>query len=93
MDSGICYCVNPKTGKLTGAVVPEHLWKELPCYSLNVTGGDPTGTYLRVCESEWVAGQRIRKEASLHGLSVLAGKDLVCDFDGSYGPIVNEDGT
>lgn len=87
MDSGLCYCVDPLTGKLDGAILPEHQWKLLPCYSLNVTNHDPTGQYLRQCESEWAAGQRIRKETLLHGLDVYAVVDFKCDYDGSFAPI------
>lgn len=94
LESGLCYCVEPETGKLTGAVLPEHKWKDLPCYSLNVTGGDPTGTYLRVCESEMVAGLQISKEAKLHGIKdVLSVADLNCDYDGAFGLIRRIKGT
>ncbi|ODN02217.1 Equistatin [Orchesella cincta] len=87
MDSGVCYCVDPETGKLNGAVLPEHQWRNLPCYSVNLTNWDTTGEYLRVCDSEWTAGQRLYKEATMHGLDVVAVKDLNCDFDGSYAPV------
>jgi len=87
MDSAVCYCVDPQTGNLNGAVLPEHQWRNLPCYSVNLTNWDATGQYLRVCDSEWTAGQRLSKEAMLHGLDVIAVKDLNCDYDGSYAPV------
>lgn len=54
-DSGLCYCVDPKSGRLNGAVVPAHEWKGLPCYSVNLTSSwDDKSQYLRRCESERV---------------------------------------
>ncbi|OXA55675.1 uncharacterized protein LOC110848902 [Folsomia candida] len=90
-ESGLCYCVEPKTGKMTGAVLPENEWKNLPCFSLNLTNFNPELGYYRVCESEWAPAQKLSLEASLHGLKVLSGRRLNCDFDGSYAPVQNMD--
>ncbi|XP_021952389.1 uncharacterized protein LOC110849295 [Folsomia candida] len=90
-DSALCYCVEPKTGKMTGAVLPENEWKKLPCFSLNLTNSNPKFGYYRVCESEWAPAQKLSLEASLHGLDVWSGRRLNCDFDGSYAPVQNID--
>lgn len=70
-------------GRLDGAVLPEHQFHLLPCYSAELVNE----TYLRICESEWVAGERLRREGLLHGVQVLATKDLKCDPDGTYEPV------
>jgi len=91
-DSKLCYCVDTKTGKTTGAVLPEKEWKYLPCYTLNITAFDRDGEYLRMCESDWASVQKLAKEANLHGLDVLSGRTVTCDYDGSYAQIQNIDG-
>lgn len=84
-DSGLCYCVDPKTGRLNGAVLPETEWKSLPCYSLNVTGNHKDGKYLRKCESEFAANRQLKIIGRQHGLDIDM-QSILCDFDGSYPP-------
>jgi len=91
-DTGLCFCVDPLTGKTTGAVVPENQWRLLPCYSVELTNFDPAGEYLRVCESEWAVARKIAIEAELHGLQVLSGRTINCDYDGSFAPLQNIEG-
>ncbi len=83
-DSALCYCVDPRTGETTGSVVPEHLWKTLPCYDPTDPNNAESGHYLRVCESEWVAGEKISREAKLHGLVYSLPLPLDCEYDGGY---------
>ncbi|CAG7727727.1 unnamed protein product [Allacma fusca] len=78
-ESGLCYCVDPKSGEMTGAVLPEFQWKDLPCYSEDL--GDK---YLRQCESHWLATERINIEASIHGLTLVKFGKVDCDYDGSF---------
>jgi hypothetical protein len=65
-----------------GNVLPQHQWKDLPCY-------DPKKfldfNYLRVCESEWAPGQLLTTEAKVHGLAYTT-RQLDCDTDGSFKP-------
>jgi hypothetical protein len=64
---------------MNGAVLPEGQWKDLPCYTSDM--GD---TYLRQCESYWLAAGRIKIEANIHGLNLQSYEELDCDYDGSY---------
>lgn len=71
---------------MTGEVLPEHEWKNLPCYNSTATNYDDDGRYLRRCESEWAAAKKIEIEAKLHGLTFDSPSGiLVCDYDGSFG--------
>ena len=79
-DSGLCYCVNSTTGALTGAILPESLWKDLPCYNKTSMGDN----YYRQCDSYWAATERINREARLHGLAVSNFQKYYCDYDGSF---------
>jgi hypothetical protein len=90
-ESGLCYCVEPRTGKMTAAVLPEVQWKSLPCYSVNYTNFNPDLGYYRICESEWAIAKRLELEASLHGLKVLSSRRITCDLDGSFAPVQNMD--
>lgn len=84
-DSRLCYCVDEKTGKLNGAVVPETQWKRLPCLTQNVTNFMRDGRYLRKCESIHAANLHIQREGKNHGSKIELQK-VNCDYDGSYAP-------
>lgn len=86
-DSGLCYCVDPQTGDLDGAVVPPQNWKHLPCYSLNITNGSTDGMYLRKCESTYAATKLLEIENRLHGTKVDL-RPPECDYDGSFKPVL-----
>lgn len=84
-DSGICYCVDEKTGRLNGAVMPQSSWTKLPCLTPNVTNFMKDGKYLRKCESQFAAIQSIIQEGHEHNEDYSL-REFKCDYDGSYAP-------
>ncbi|ODN02213.1 Equistatin [Orchesella cincta] len=85
-DSGLCYCVDPKTGRMDGSAVPQYHWKTLPCFSVNLTNWEEDGQYLRKCESAFAAGRELQIFGKEHGTTVEM-KEYKCDYDGSYAPV------
>ncbi|CAL8109521.1 unnamed protein product [Orchesella dallaii] len=85
-DSGICYCVDPDTGKMDGSSVPQYQWKNLPCFSVNLTNWEEDGKYLRKCESAFAGGRELQIFGKEHGTSVEM-REFKCDYDGSYAPV------
>jgi hypothetical protein len=85
-DSALCYCVDEKTGKTNGGVVPQMQWKKLPCLTQNVTNFMRDGRYLRKCESQNAANLQIIQEGKMHG-SRFSLQETNCDYDGSYAPV------
>ncbi|XP_021951945.1 uncharacterized protein LOC110848903 [Folsomia candida] len=85
-DSGLCYCVHERTGKLNGAVVPEAEWEKLLCLTPNVTNFMRNGHYLRKCESNFAANVKIIKDGKLHGTEITL-PEINCDYDGSFAPV------
>lgn len=80
-DSGLCWCVEPKTGDLTSPVVPERAFSKLPCYS----AADVGSQYLRQCESAKYAMTKILDTLQTHGVQFANLGNLMCDGDGAYG--------
>ncbi|XP_060524613.1 uncharacterized protein LOC132701013 [Cylas formicarius] len=76
-----CWCVEPKTGDLTSAVVPMKAMIKLPCYSTAVIGSQ----YLRQCESKKYAQELIVNKLRTHGAKWITTDFLLCDGDGAYG--------
>jgi len=63
--------------------LPEANFKLLPCYNGTAEEFSEDGRYLRVCESEWVAGKKISLEGALHGLTYNH-VQMTCDYDGGF---------
>uniref|UniRef100_A0A336MII2 CSON000315 protein n=1 Tax=Culicoides sonorensis TaxID=179676 RepID=A0A336MII2_CULSO len=82
-DSGVCFCVEPKTGQLQlgTKVLPDNLWTKLPCYNRTLHGD----TYLRQCESMAVVQKKVDKLFELHGTKDAPLDMANCNYDGSYG--------
>ncbi|KAJ8962529.1 hypothetical protein NQ318_000920 [Aromia moschata] len=80
-DSGLCWCVEPKTGDLTAPVVPEKAMDKLPCYAVSKVGKQ----YLRQCESAKYAMTKILSTLETHGVKYASLGNLLCDGDGAYG--------
>ncbi|EDS29715.1 conserved hypothetical protein [Culex quinquefasciatus] len=89
-DGGVCWCVEPKTGQplpQVPAVLPS-MWTKLPCYN-STQHGD---RYLRQCESAATAQKLVQQKFTVHGHTEVALADVVCDYDGSYGPYEVQEG-
>ncbi|KAI4455169.1 secreted modular calcium-binding protein [Holotrichia oblita] len=82
VNSEQCWCVEPKTGDLTSAVLPMNLMTKLPCYNETTVGSQ----YLRQCESEVYAQTMITDEFNAHGTERVNFETVLCQYDGSYGP-------
>ncbi|XP_012258261.2 uncharacterized protein LOC105687303 [Athalia rosae] len=80
-DSGLCWCVEPKSGKPTQRVYPESMMTYLPCYNATLVGSQ----YLRQCESKMVARARVLKKLATHGRHYAHIDAVNCEGDGSYG--------
>ncbi|XP_055610049.1 thyroglobulin-like [Uranotaenia lowii] len=89
-DSGFCWCADEFDGVplLGTSVVPEGLWKFLPCYNQTLHGE----FYLRQCESSAFAQRAIQKKFALRGTLGITFNDIKCDYDGAYGAYMIENG-
>ncbi|KAJ8925361.1 hypothetical protein NQ315_009191 [Exocentrus adspersus] len=80
-NSGLCWCVEPKTGELNSTVVPERAITKLPCYSAAEVGSQ----YLRQCDSAKYGMSKIYETLRIHGVQYANLGTLLCDGDGAYG--------
>nr|CAH7723538.1 unnamed protein product [Callosobruchus chinensis] len=87
-DSGLCWCVEPKTGKVTAPVVPMKAMIKLPCYELSQTGSQ----YYRQCDSVEYALSVISATLRRHGVRYPNIGSIICDGDGAYGAYTVKDG-
>lgn len=83
--------MDPETGILTGGLVPESQWKQLPCHSKNKTTGTEDEKYLNLCDSEFTAASKMLRIAAPHGTKLVS-SFFNCGYDGSFGRI-QTDGT
>lgn len=68
----------------------EHSLKPFICDTDNSTQhGD---RYLRQCESAAAAQKLVQQKFTVHGHTEVALADVVCDYDGSYGPYEVQEG-
>ncbi|XP_058800415.1 uncharacterized protein LOC131669514 [Phymastichus coffea] len=80
-DNGLCWCVEPMSGKPTQRVYPESMMTYLPCYNKRNIGYK----YLRQCESKSVARAKLLKRLKYHGHEFFNVEKVFCDKDGTYG--------
>ncbi|XP_055377151.1 uncharacterized protein LOC129609244 [Condylostylus longicornis] len=87
---GMCWCADTLTGEIQNntRAVPETMWKFLPCYDKKYHGDQ----YLRQCESIDRNQLILKKALAAHGTTLVEFNNIMCDYDGSYGPIRNLDG-
>ncbi|XP_008216867.2 thyroglobulin [Nasonia vitripennis] len=82
-DNGLCWCVEPLTGRPTQRAYPESLMTYLPCYNQKLSEFQ----YLRQCESKLIAIAKIVQKVKHHGHNYYHPDNVLCDDDGSYGPV------
>ncbi|XP_074038296.1 uncharacterized protein [Leptinotarsa decemlineata] len=87
-DSGLCWCVKPKTGQLTSPVVPEKAMPKLACYSASKVGSQ----YLRQCDSAQYGLATVLNTLKLHGVRYANLGMKLCDGDGAFGAYTIENG-
>ncbi|XP_043284130.1 uncharacterized protein [Venturia canescens] len=81
-DNGLCWCVEPVTGKPTERVYPESMMRYLPCYLEKPSA--LRRYYLRQCESAALARELVLRKFQLHGTKSAHIDMPLCDYDGSY---------
>ncbi|RZC37513.1 uncharacterized protein BDFB_009860, partial [Asbolus verrucosus] len=80
-----CWCADEMTGEPTSTIVPSKAMVKLPC-CMYLHKSLTVGTqYLRQCESQKYAQERIAYQLKLHGTTEVTFAILLCDDDGSYG--------
>ncbi|XP_012273944.1 uncharacterized protein LOC105696232 [Orussus abietinus] len=79
-NSGMCWCVDDKTGEPTCRAFPSSAVTYLPCYKKDQFGVQ----YLRRCESKMVARVEFLEKLKLHGRQFAYVDRVFCDDDGTF---------